>query len=498
MLNQMVPMAFWDGLVDGLFGEFAKGIGDALNNVIVSVATLWMNVPSPTVSGGSAPTVSGTADTANAIQILSWLKWGGIALVVGALMVAAALLAVRHGRDTTSEGVGRIGKILAGAIVIGAAAAISGAVVPAGPNDAAGVTGFVQQSIWWWVGFATIAGLIVGGIRLAWTQRAEAGKDIVRQLITLIIVTGAATAVVSTALAATDAFSEWVLKNGSDCTEANCLSANMAGSMVTPIVGQQSAVLVIILGFVAVFAALIQMILMVARTGVIVLLLGVLPLSAATTSSRTGQEFFRKNVGWLAGFILYKPVAALIYAASFQLAGTKPDSGGDAFAAVSGLALMIVALIALPALMRLITPAAMSIGSGGGGGGGAAVASGAVSVAGFAGQHGGESSDSSASGAQSTTGGGGSAGGGPSGSDTGAKRSAGSGQASGETAGGASGASGGAAASSAGAAGGGSAASGAAAAAGPPGMIAAAAIQAGSGVANGAKEVAGEATEGGQ
>ena len=82
-----------------------------------------------------------------------------------------------------------------------------------------------------------------------------------------------------------------------------------------------------------------------------------------------GKGWFKKNVGWLVAFILYKPAAAIVYAAAFQLAGTNvfQDDGTGFIAVLTGLILMVLALFAMPALMRFVTPlvGAMSAGAGG-------------------------------------------------------------------------------------------------------------------------------------
>ena len=74
-------------------------------------------------------------------------------------------------------------------------------------------------------------------------------------------------------------------------------------------------------------------------------------------------------LGWLVAFILYKPAAAIVYAAAFQLAGTNvfQDDGTGFIAVLTGLILMVLALFAMPALMRFVTPlvGAMSAGAGG-------------------------------------------------------------------------------------------------------------------------------------
>jgi hypothetical protein len=114
----------------------------------------------------------------------------------------------------------------------------------------------------------------------------------------------------------------------------------------------------------------------------LVILAGILPTTAAFTNTEMGRQWFQKAVGWTIAFILYKPAAAIVYSVAFLLMGN--NSGQDALiGSITGFTLMVVALFALPALMRFVTPMVGAVASGGGTGAGAAVgamATGAVSL----------------------------------------------------------------------------------------------------------------------
>ena len=70
-----------------------------------------------------------------------------------------------------------------------------------------------------------------------------------------------------------------------------------------------------------------------------------------------------KYLSWLLAFILYKPAAATVYAAAFWLIG----EGKDLMSIFTGMVAFCMAVVALPALMRLITPAVSAVTSGGSG-----------------------------------------------------------------------------------------------------------------------------------
>ncbi|WP_254517711.1 hypothetical protein, partial [Salmonella enterica] len=83
---------------------------------------------------------------------------------------------------------------------------------------------------------------------------------------------------------------------------------------------------------------------------------------------------------WLAAFILYKPAAAIIYATAFYLTGTDvlKDDGTGLLSILTGMILMVLALFAMPALMRFVTPMVGAMAAGGAGMGAAALAGGAA------------------------------------------------------------------------------------------------------------------------
>jgi hypothetical protein len=67
------------------------------------------------------------------------------------------------------------------------------------------------------VAFAAVLGLVVGGVRMAWTARAEqSGQVILRGLLLMTVVTGAGATIVEVLLAGFDVLAKSVLDNGFD------------------------------------------------------------------------------------------------------------------------------------------------------------------------------------------------------------------------------------------------------------------------------------------
>ncbi len=403
----------------------ANAVLEAVGRGVASLGTMWVNIGTPTLTGGGGSTgVSPGDHAANAEGIntvLGWATWIAFGICVLSLIAAGA----RMGLGQRGEGqrhVDRITVILLATITTSAAVGLVTAIAPAVGSNGSPAVAFVQNSLWWYMIAVATIGVIFGAVRMAWEQRAEPGKDLVKSLLTLAVVSGTGLTVVSLLVAAADSFSVWLLDGSLECsiqdTDGTCFGGNMAALLaltVNPATGGLGAILVIVLGLLAIFGSIVQILLMIVRAGMIVVLAGILPVAAAATNTETGRNMFRKTVGWQLAFILYKPAAAIVYATSFKLAGTSifKDDGSGLISVIVGLTLMAVAVIALPALMSLIVPAVSSIASGAGMttaaiAGAAMLPTGAVAAGRLLGGSGGGSSggDSSAPPSGSTTTGG--------------------------------------------------------------------------------------------
>ncbi len=369
-----------------------------------------------------------------------------------------------------------------------------------GASDTKGLGGLevLQSNLAWFTIIAAIVGLILCGARMGITARGEHGAEGAKMLVRLIGVAGAGSAVIAVLVKAGDDFSPWLIEQatGQPFDEsAPSLVSNAAMLSMT-------ALLTIILAIVAIFGSLAQVVFMILRGGLLLMLVAVWPLAASMSTTEQGMQWYKKINAYIIAFVLLKPVSAIIYSAGFLLLKGSPGTTGDATtnaitSTLSGLAILGLAGLALPALLRFVTPmmasgsgslsggaalgAAVAVGAavvtmGAGGaaaGGGGASAGGASGGASGAASSGGASGASSASGASGggsggatgASGGGGGGGGGPSGSGGGGDPTGGSGGGGG----GASGAGAGGGGSSGGAESGGSSGTGAASVPAPSG-----------------------------
>lgn len=370
--NEFLASSIGDALT-----KTADAVLEAVGKAIAAVGTMWVNVGTPALTGGGGASGVNPGDHAQADGIDTVLGWATY-VAFGVCVLSLTWLGVRMGtgRPDGHEHASRLGIVLVATVMVSGAAGLVTAVAPAVRSTGSAPVAFIQDSLWFYMIAVTILSVILGGCRMAWEQRADAGRDLVRSLLTLTVVSAVGITAVSLLTAAGDGFSVWLLNGSLGCDIADpngtCFGGNMTALLAltsNPATsGGLGPILVILLGVMALLGSLIQVLLMIVRAGMLVLLCGVLPLSAAATNTETGRNMFRKSTGWLLAFILYKPAAAIVYATAFKLTGTSvfKDDGSGLISITTGLTLMAVAILALPALMSLIVPAVSAVASGGG------------------------------------------------------------------------------------------------------------------------------------
>ena len=245
-----------------------------------------------------------------------------------------------------------------------------------GATASPGVSAVNSELMPWTLALAVLA-VILGGIRMIWEQRGAPLKDLLRSLLTLTLVSAIGLGTISILVIAADAFASAIITRSTDGK-----GFADAFQKIAAIHTSDAVFILIILGLIGLIASLVQIVLMVVRSGMLVILAGILPTTAAFTNTEMGRQWFQKAVGWTIAFILYKPAAAIVYSVAFLL--MSKTSGKDALiGSITGFTLMIVALFALPALMRFVTPMVGAVAAGSGAAAGAAVgalATGAVSM----------------------------------------------------------------------------------------------------------------------
>src|SRR5690606_40053304 len=211
-------------------------------------------------AGSSAPSAG------NITTVLGYVTWISLVVAIISLMILGALIATRMRAGEGIAAVGKVGLVLGAVVLISGASALVTGLLPAGPSNAGGAVLFLQSSLWWYMGAAAIVSVIIGGARMAWEQRAEPGKETVKSLLTLVVVAGAGVTIVGLLVAAADSFSVWLINGSLSCdvtTDSACFGENMLTLLAlttNPAAGGLGALLIIILGLIAILAAAFQIV----------------------------------------------------------------------------------------------------------------------------------------------------------------------------------------------------------------------------------------------
>jgi hypothetical protein len=247
------------------------------------------------------------------------------------------------------------------------------------PYTPASTVSYLWSHLSWYVAALAIFSIFVAAAKMAWQRNGAPARELLQSLLTLVVVSSAGIAAISLATTASDEAASWILQDAMKTPDGKPTTFQVAfGTMFAqPTPTSPTAVLLIILYGLILLSTFIQIALLLIRGGMLFLLAGMLPLAAAATNTETGRQWFRKAVAWTIAFILYKPVAAIVYATAFQLtregsataqAGAlAPAAGDQLMKVVTGLVMCLLAIFALPALMRFTTPAVAAAAGGSGG-----------------------------------------------------------------------------------------------------------------------------------
>lgn len=360
--------------------------------VFGALGTLWVFTPTPRLDGNSSQG-AGSPLPGELVDVLGYVQWIGLITAVLALIALGALLGWRTRSDTGEMLFPRLALIAGGVLVLGSASALVGALVGGAGERTSATVAFLRGELVSLTLWAAVLATIIAGIRLI-HGNAKAGVNWLQGMMTLLLVSAASAGIAQALVGAMDDLSIRIINNSLECSvsDPNCFGSTLvklmqvASNAATPGSPSGGIILAIIIGVIGLILSFIQMLLMIMRGGMLIVLVGVLPLTASATTTEMGRQWFQRSTGWLIAWALYKPAAAIIYAGGFQLAGSLGKDNSGIWSAVSGLALIVASVVALPALLRFVVPVTAAVTGSGGSGAAAAgmamtgVAQGAVQM----------------------------------------------------------------------------------------------------------------------
>lgn len=275
----------------------------------------------------------------------------------------------------------------------------------------------ITTDLQWYTAAFAIIGFFFALGRMVLSQDFKSLIGGVQPIVNMIMVVACYATGITLAITAGDEFSTWIMDRVS--------MESQGGTDISVLVALGPTLGVggwIMFGMLAILASAMNFVFMLFRNVLLTIMIAILPTVAASTGTEAGKQAFAKANGYLLAFILFKPVAAIIYALGLWFSATplgedsKGNGAGDmgeaAVAAMMGMAIIVLAALALPALIKFLIPVAAK-GAGGFSGGAAlgavaTVAAGAAVVAstGGAGTAAGGGGAATTAGKAATTGGG--------------------------------------------------------------------------------------------
>ena len=247
------------------------------------------------------------------------------------------------------------------------------------PNlDSVGLN-LLQQDLRWFVVVFAMIGFFFGLIRLVMTEDVRSSAvNLAKPIINLVLATGVYMAAVPILLTAGDETARWLLDRSTEGDSSMEMLIPATGAMASNYGVAFVVYLLMLLG------SGVNFMFMIFRNLMLVILMAFIAVLAAASGTEGGNQAWRKANGWLIALLLFKPVAAGIYALGFRMMiddtdlSETSDLGAGLVSALTGLLVLVLAAFALPGLIKFIVPAAAA-GSGGFSGG--AALSGAAGVA---------------------------------------------------------------------------------------------------------------------
>lgn len=234
------------------------------------------------------------------------------------------------------------------------------------PSD---VVGFLQSSLAPLAGFLMVIAIMLGATKIIWDKKHGNGdpeRGIVELLVRYILTASLAVPLIASGLIIARELGQWIL---SQSTQGTQFTDNLF-ALFSSDVGLTSAIALLMLLAIAVLVSVLQVAVMIARGGALLVLTGTILVAASMTNTDTGMAMFKRVIAWIIAFIAYQPAAAVVYAAGFRLLGTDTAAPGNSWLqCVYGITIIGLAVFTLPAILRLVAPVTEPVASGQGAGG---------------------------------------------------------------------------------------------------------------------------------
>lgn len=240
------------------------------------------------------------------------------------------------------------------------------------PRDSAVIA--AQGATSWVVGAVLVGSVLVQAIRLILSRNAEPLIMVATGLFRFAVVCALGLTTLHLALQAGDALAVQLLSDA-----ANNFALFMVDALTAP---GDNVFVTLIVAVLAAILSLVQWVLMAMRQAGLLVLAAMLPLAASGSLTKSTRGWLDKLIVWLLAMVLYKPAAAFIYYIGFSyLSSPNSNAPGDVSTQIAGIMVLLLAVIAMPIMLKFFSWSGTQIAGSGGGGSGFIGAAGAIALA---------------------------------------------------------------------------------------------------------------------
>ncbi|WP_280471289.1 hypothetical protein [Nocardia cyriacigeorgica] len=203
--------------------------------------------------------------------------------------------------------------------------------------------------------FIMMAGILTSAMVMMISRRTEPGAQVLLGGVKYVVISSMALIVLSGAINAGDDFARQMID-----TDANQFGQRVQAMLGTATIGNPGGVL--ILGLLGAILGFIQWVMGFIRQAGIIVLYNMILFAAAGQLTTWGRQWFPRIAATCVALVLYKPMAAFIYSLGFQLIGEEQSLT----TLVTGLMVVALAVIALPAMLKFFDFMGMHVSGGSG------------------------------------------------------------------------------------------------------------------------------------
>lgn len=226
------------------------------------------------------------------------------------------------------------------------------------------------------VSIILVGSILVQSIRMILSRKAEPLIMVATGLFRYAVVSALGLVLLQGALQAGDALATNIMDDAAN---------NFALFMVDALTGPNNVnntFITLLCAVIGAVLSLIQWLLMAIRQAGLLVLAAMLTLAASGSLTGATRGWLNKIVAWLIAIVVYKPAAAFIYFIGFSyLSSPSSNDPGGISTQITGLMVLLLAVIAMPILLKFFAWSGTQVSGSGRGGSGMLGAAGAVALA---------------------------------------------------------------------------------------------------------------------